>query len=189
MTGMRDTLVAALWLALPVILGGIGHVVVIKLRLAPGLAALPLDFGLTLRGRRLWGDNKTVRGALAMPLLTAAAAAACDGLGLVDTTTARPPALLWGLLLGVGYILGELPNSALKRQLDIAPGAAAPGVRRRLFWLVDQVDSLLGIVVVTAIAGWPLSPPLVLTLIGVALVVHPAVAGLMVLLGLKSRVG
>ena len=30
--------------------------------------------------------------------------------------------LAYGLLLGVGTVVGELPNSLLKRQLDIAPG-------------------------------------------------------------------
>ena len=189
----------ALLMALPVVVGGLLHVAVIKLRWFPSLAAIPLDGGLRWRGRRLFGANKTLRGAVVMVTATALAAWVCAWLGA--WLGAGPPVLQvqqeqpvwWGALLGAGYILGELPNSAAKRQLDIEPGSAAPTTThpglRPLFWLVDQVDFLAGIVVVVAIAGHPLPAPVVGALVGVALVVHPLVAALMVGLGLKSRVG
>jgi hypothetical protein len=191
----------ALVLALPVIAGGVLHVVVIKLGWWRRLAAMPLDGGLTWRGRRLLGDNKTLRGALVMP-----AATALSSQTLAMALAALPPStrstwmalpvqlaspLWWGALIGLGYIIGELPNSFLKRQLDVAPGAAADGgrLRRALFWVIDQVDFLVGIVVVTAIAGVVIPAGVVAVLLGIALVVHPAVAALMVALGLKRRIG
>lgn len=186
-----EVLIGALVSALPVVLGGLVHIAFIKRRWLSSLAKRPLDGGLTVRGRRVFGDNKTVRGALVMIAATAVAAAVCAGFvgdhAVVVEQTASP--WWWGTLLGVGYILGELPNSFLKRQLDIAPGAPAPRGTRALFWVLDQIDCLLGIVVVTAVAGAPLPVPVALMLIGVALVVHPTLAALMVLLGLKTRVG
>lgn len=53
---------------------------------------------------------------------------------------------LLGLWAGLGFMLGELPNSFIKRQLDVEPGAAPPyGFRRYLFTVVDRVDSILGL--------------------------------------------
>ena len=53
-----------LWLALPIIAAGLVHLAVLKLDLLPGLRQLPLDGGRTFRGKRLFGDNKTWRGAV-----------------------------------------------------------------------------------------------------------------------------
>jgi len=191
---IMGTLLQALVMALPVVVGGLLHVAVIKLRWFPSLAAIPLDGGLTWRGRRLFGANKTVRGAVVMVAATALAAWACSHLGVGPPVlpVQHEQPLWWGALLGAGYILGELPNSAAKRQLGIEPGAAAPTTHpglRPLVWLIDQLDFLAGIVVVVAIAGHPLPAPTVAALVGVALVVHPLVAALMVMMGLKSRVG
>ena len=194
---LTTTAIQALFLALPVIVGGVLHVVVIKLRLLPSLAAIPLDAGLHVRGRRVFGDNKTLRGALVMPLSTALSSWALTT-ALTAWSSAPPWALpvqqtsplWWGALCGVGYIVGELPNSFLKRQLDIAPGAAASGtLSTMVFWCIDQVDFLAGIVVVAAVAGHVIPADVVVTLAVIALVVHPAVAALMVALGLKKRVG
>ena len=58
--------------------------------------------------------------------------------------------VLWGLLLGTGYIVGELPNSFAKRQFGISPGAAGQGAAGRAFWVVDQLDSLAGMLLFIA---------------------------------------
>jgi hypothetical protein len=185
----------ALWLALPVVLGGLTHVAVIRAGWLPGLA-VALDGGATLRGRRLLGDNKTLRGALVMIAATSAWTAAQWLAHRAGAAPWRwhpidPAELAWwkvGPLLGAGYILGELPNSALKRQLDIRPGGPARGGLRPLFWLLDQLDSAVGVLALLALV-W--SPPagIALALIAVCLVVHPAVAALMMMLGLKARIG
>src|SRR5450432_4214077 len=59
--------------ALPVIVGGGLHIAAIRIGLWPGLARVPLDGGLTWRGRRIFGENKTVRGAVVMVAATALA--------------------------------------------------------------------------------------------------------------------
>jgi hypothetical protein len=189
------TLVACgLWLALPVILAGAMHIFVIRRDLWPGLARVPLDGGATFRGRRVLGDHKTVRGAVVMAGATVAFAGAQAALGAC-WPAARALAfdhgthwLPWGLLLGIGYVVGELPNSFVKRQLDIRPGAAAPGLLAPLFWLADQLDSLVGVLCLMALV-WvpPVAVAAVLTVLTLA--VHPAMALVMVALGLKRRVG
>ena len=189
--------IAATWqialdVLLPVLLGGISHVVVIKRNVWPKLAALPIDAGLSVRGRRLFGANKTVRGLLAMPLATALSNVAyAEIFGAPSqpwNAAGASGAALWGGLLGLGYVLGELPNSALKRQLDVGPGFPARGRLGPLFWVLDQVDSLAGIALVAAWVA-PLPWTVLALLAALTLVVHPAVAWLMVLLGLKQRVG
>ena len=186
-------LLQALFFAAPVVVGGLVHIAFIKLRLLATLARVPLDAGLQLRGRRLLGDNKTLRGAVVMIAATAVAAWGCSFVGLGSALAVvveqRDRPLLWGALLGVGYILGELPNSFAKRQLDVAPGAPAPGGLRLFFWLLDQIDCLLGVIVVCALVGLPVPLPVAAMLLGVTLVLHPLIAGVMVLLGLKTRVG
>lgn len=188
--------VQALWLALPVIAGGALHIAVLRLGVLPGLAAVPLDGGVTLRGRRVLGENKTLRGALVM----VAATMLCAWVQAVVTERAewaralellefgRRHPFAWGALLGAGYIVGELPNSFLKRQLDIAPGARAPGGLGGVFWLADQLDSLFGVLVFMC-AVWVPPAAVVAWLAGITLVVHPAMALVMFALGLKSRVG
>jgi hypothetical protein len=53
--------------------------------------------------------------------------------------------VLVGLLIGLGTVLGELPNSFLKRQLDIAPGARRRSVGGVALAILDQGDLVLGI--------------------------------------------
>jgi len=185
-----------LWLALPVILGGAVHIAVIRRDALPALARIPLDGGLTMRGRRLFGDNKSVRGVVVMIGATVAATVLLDllargvpdlaALSFADAHAEHPVA--WGALLGTGYILGELPNSLVKRQLGIAPGAAAPGALRGVFWVADQVDSLVGILLLLSLV-WVPTPAVAFGLAAFTLAIHPAMAAVMVGLGLKQRVG
>lgn len=183
-----------LWLAVPVSLCGLVHLAVLKRDWLPALRRAPLDFGATWRGRRVFGANKTWRGAVVMIGGCAAFAVVYAWLDarVLHLPTAIPFAarhpFAWGALLGLGYIVGELPNSFLKRQLDIAPGAAGGGVAGRVFWVVDQLDSLAGILL-CVLPVW--HPPLALVAVGVGLmlVLHPVSAWIMVLAGLKDRVG
>jgi len=186
-------LVQVLWLVLPVILGGAVHIAIIKLNWFSGLARLPLDFNATFRGRRIFGANKTLRGVIIMTAATtffvfvqAWVSRQFGALSLIDFQQINP--VQWGVLMGIGYLLGELPNSFAKRQLDIPPGSAAPGSLRYVFWAVDQLDSLLGVLAMMCLV-WV--PPLqvVVLLVGATLLIHPLMAAAMLLLGLKSRIG
>jgi hypothetical protein len=192
----KVTIVRVLWLILPVILGGLIHILVIKLDPFRRAARVPLDLGFTLRGRRILGDNKSVRGALTMisacVIISVLQAAATNrfawpsGLQLIEFPAARP--VMWGVLLGAGYIVGEFPNSFIKRQLDIAPGEPGRGYYGLVFWLADQLDSMFGVLVFMCFV-W--QPPLlaIIYMILITLILHPAAALLMVSTGLKKRVG
>jgi CDP-diglyceride synthetase len=183
-----------LWLALPVIAAGLVHLAVMKLDLLPGLRLQPLDGGATFRGKRLFGDNKTWRGAVVTIGTMAVAAWALAQLSaccwplptLVPFAETHP--LAWGLLLGTGYIVGELPNSFAKRQLGISPGSAGQGTAGRAFWVVDQLDSLAGMLLFIA-PVWRPSLALLAAIVVIMLVAHPVSAWIMVLFGLKDRVG
>lgn len=196
MNEQPGALAQALWLALPVTLAGLTHVLAIERDVLARLATIRLDGGWQWRGRPLFGANKTLRGAIIMVGACVFWTAIIDGLqralGLDDSLRFIPRdqlgSLALGLMLGLAYIVGELPNSFIKRQLDIEPGAAAPGRVRRLFWLVDQLDSAIVILLFASIYRTP-SCAFVLALLGLTLAVHPTVAAIMVALGLKERIG
>ena len=183
-----------LWLALPVIAAGFVHLSVLKFDLLPGLRRLPIDGGATFRGRRLFGDNKTWRGAVVtISTMTLAALAlaelhdCCWRLPTLVPFAETHPAL-WGLLLGTGYIVGELPNSFFKRQIGIGPGESGSGFAGRVFWVIDQLDSLVGMLLFV-LPVWQPPLGLVALLVAVMLVAHPVSAWIMMLFGLKDRIG
>src|SRR5262245_32439132 len=84
----------------------------------------PMDFNLSFRGKRIFGTNKTIRG-LVVGVLVA-----------MFTAWILNQAIILGLLLGLGAILGDAVKSFFKRQIDVAPGNS---------WLFfDQIDYILG---------------------------------------------
>jgi hypothetical protein len=107
-----------------------------------------------MRGRRLFGDNKTYRGVAAVALGTAAGVALqvlLHHLGVARDVLLDyndPAVIALGLGFGAAAMLSELPNSLLKRQLGIAPGAAGGGLSRFFFYVLDQIDMLVGVWVV-----------------------------------------
>lgn len=191
-----QTLALALWIAFPVIVAGALHIAAIRLDVLPALARIPLDGGLTCRSRRIFGANKTLRGVVLMVLFTILAATAQAWLAeQADWARAITPRellaagpLKWGALLGLGYVTGELPNSFLKRQIDIAPGAPGAGILGPVFWITDQIDSLLGALIAMSFI-WIPPFPVIAAMLAVTMVVHPLAALGMVALGLKARVG
>ena len=135
----------------PLLLAALVHGVCLKYDLILFLKK-PLDFRLLFRGRRLLGDHKTWRG-LVIQIGGCFVGGVMQGwlqkLGLIphwlpflDYTELGP---LIGLLLGLGMTFGELPNSFLKRQLDIPPGQRKGGLLGALFLVWDQVDLAVGI--------------------------------------------
>jgi hypothetical protein len=185
----------ALWIAAPIVAAGLVHVAIIRLGWLASLAKRRLDFGGSLRGRPVFGENKTWRGAVVM----IAAAAGCvfgqvillgrwaGAQGFAPAEQLAHP-LAWGALAGAGYILGELPNSFAKRQLGVSAGAIAAGWGGAFFWIIDQVDSVGGVLVLLS-PLWTPTWPVAGALFGLTLLVHPLVALVMFCLGLKTRVG
>ena len=143
------------WAFLPTLGGALAHAPVLRYDLVPSLRR-PLDFGAAPGGTRLFGDNKTIRGSLAMAGGTLAATLLLHRL---EPYRARLPAplreagpLRHGALLGAAAVLGELPNSALKRRLGIGPGERAGAAVGVALALHDQADFVLG--------AWPLLAPI-----------------------------
>ncbi len=131
-----------LWVIAPVLGGYLAHAPVLRFDLLSRLAR-PIDGGATLGGRRVLGDNKTWRGAVVM---SAGVLAATLLLSLWPTCYRQWPAplhshrVLFGLLLALGFVAGELPNSFIKRQLDIEPGGRRTSPFGIVLAIVDQAD-------------------------------------------------
>ena len=131
------------WAFLPALGGALAHAPVLRLDLLGSLKR-PLDVGATLSGRPLFGANKTLRGALVMTGGTAAAAMMLARQPwfrerLPDGLRDAPPSV-YGLLLGAGVVLGELPNSFIKRRLDIVPGGRRGSPVGVAIAIYDQAD-------------------------------------------------
>ena len=188
-------LAQALIFALPFVLAGLIHIIVIKNNLLQSLADLPLDCGLKLRGQRVFGKNKTVRGALTMIvgvtfcILIQATIVhyfpSTAKFAVINYNHISP--LIWGLLLGIGCVVGELPNSFIKRQLKIAPGNQTTGIFKPFFWVIDQVDSLIGVLIFAGILWKPTYDMLILLFL-YTIIIHPIGALIMVSLGLKRSI-
>lgn len=145
---------------MPVILAGILNMFFVKTSLYQRLRT-PIDCGRTGKdGKRLLGDNKTWAGFFWMIVSAMISqviwGAVCEnwlqGWNYIYDyqTNAFLPNLLFGALFGLAYVLFELPNSFLKRRLDIPAGKTVSGGKGILFFLVDQVDSLFGVELVLA---------------------------------------
>jgi hypothetical protein len=134
---------SASWVLLPVLGAPAAHGPVLARDLFPRLKR-PVDGGRTFRGRRIFGDNKTVRGAIFMIGGPTVASVLLRRFGWyrrrLPPEIARADPALVGLLLGAGVFAGELPNSFLKRQLDIPPGGQRTDAVGIAISLVDQAD-------------------------------------------------
>jgi len=131
--------------ASPVILAAIFHMLVVKKNWFSKLR-YPLDHFNTFRGKRIFGNNKTYRGVLIMVVASIVFSYlyyncmnTCDSLlqyNLLDINTHS--FVFYGFIFGIGYIVGELPNSFYKRQHNVASGKADTV----LMHIIDQVDSV-----------------------------------------------
>jgi CDP-2,3-bis-(O-geranylgeranyl)-sn-glycerol synthase len=89
-----------------------------------------MDFGKSLPdGKRIFGDNKTVRGFLSGLIVGAI-------VGALEYLLFSKNLLPIALLASLGALSGDLVGAFLKRRLKIKPGGAFPGV--------DQLDFVLG---------------------------------------------
>jgi len=148
---VRD-LPGLLYLLLPLLGGAVASGLCIRFGWLRALAR-PIDGGRTLGGRPIFGPNKTLRGVLAVVIGNTLV------LGLQSAALHYAPAIrrvelfdygmvngwLVGLAVGTLAALAELPNSFLKRRLNIPAGQSGPGAMRALFYFVDQVDILAGV--------------------------------------------
>jgi hypothetical protein len=136
---MCELLLTALYLHIPIVIGGVLHMVVVSRQLWPQYAVPIYTPWL--------GANKTWRGMIAVPLLTAFGALClwpvntCLNLTILSQNLFA--LLSAGFLAGIGYVLAELPNSFIKRRLGIGAGEV-PTRGKYLVILADQLDSGIG---------------------------------------------
>lgn len=138
-----DTTLFALWFFLP---AGLANAAPVFANKIPGLNrwTTPIDMGLTYRGKRLLGDNKTWRG-FCFGVLVAFIAFGLQRLayqqfgwavhlsGPIDYTHVS----LWlGVLLGTGALAGDAIESFFKRQVGVPSGQS--------WFPFDQIDYIIG---------------------------------------------
>jgi CDP-diglyceride synthetase len=191
---VTDALARALFIIVAFVVAGIAHSAWLGSRLSTKLY-ISLDGGARIRGRRVFGDNKTVRGFVVMipaaaaafwVLFVAASSLAPSVAENLWPISARDYAVL-GAWAGLGFMLGELPNSFVKRQLDIAPGQTPRSpVWAVVSFVVDRIDSIVGMLIaVTIVAPTPWLTWVFVLLIGPA--IHLAFSVLLYRLGVKER--
>jgi CDP-2,3-bis-(O-geranylgeranyl)-sn-glycerol synthase len=189
-----DPLVCAIFLIVAFVLAGLLHSAWLRSSVSRRLM-IPLDAGATVRGRRVFGDNKTVRGFVVM-----VPAAAISFAALAGAMARLSPALaaaVWplsasgfaalGAWAGLGFMLGELPNSFVKRQLDIAPGDTPRGRGATVAgFVVDRLDSIVGMLAAVSLAApTPWMTWLYVLLLGPA--IHWSFSVLLYRIGVKAR--
>lgn len=181
------------YIIVPLVLAGMVQSVVPKKNWLPRLN-VPLDFGATLRGKEVFGSNKTWRGIFVMTTGTVVVVYIqtllynlefFKRLSLIDYSVYN-----WftvGVLLALGYLLAELPNSFIKRRLNIPPGKqSSRGLLMQYF--IDQADSCLGVAIVLLLF-FNFEPNIAFVVFFVGLVVHIIFDQTMYKLGVKKWPG
>lgn len=94
----------------------------------------PLDFKRKINNKRLFGDNKTIRGTLFIMV------------GALAVGLAEYPLFHYMLpvsvLLGIGTIVGDLIGSFIKRQMSLKPGRSLPVMDQYGFFIVAMLLAL-----------------------------------------------
>ncbi|MGN0395164.1 MAG: CDP-archaeol synthase [Coprococcus sp.] len=135
-----------------VIFGGIANMLFCKTAFYKRHNA-PIDFGKTYKNKRIFGENKTWIGFGGMILFCIIgqllSGFLCQEFSLENQlydhhTNTVGWNLALGAVFGFIYMLFELPNSFIKRRLEIKPGETT----NLFFFVFDQIDSLIGVMLV-----------------------------------------
>jgi len=106
----------------------------------------PLDFGKSWRGKRFFGENKTLRGFLGGIIFAigivylqflAFSFSTFREISLFNYSAINP--LIYGFLFGFGALTGDLIKSFFKRRLNIPQGKA--------WFPFDQIDYIVGTII------------------------------------------
>lgn len=122
-------------LYLPAMIANMAPVFATKYNLIPRLNTA-IDFGITIRGKRVLGENKTLRG-----FVVGICAAGITGALLFFVTRSVPynsffHALVYGATTGCGALAGDSVKSFFKRRMNMKPGE---------LWIpFDQIDFVIG---------------------------------------------
>jgi CDP-2,3-bis-(O-geranylgeranyl)-sn-glycerol synthase len=90
----------------------------------------PIDFGKKFfDGKPVFGQNKTFQGFFS-------GLAVGTAVGLVESAFSPEYPILFGFVLSLGALFGDLAGAFIKRRLGIAPGELLP--------IIDQADFIIG---------------------------------------------
>ena len=143
-------LFTAFWFFLPAGIANMTPVFVSKIPILKRFNQ-PIDFGLKIKGKRLFGAHKTIRGYLT-GIIFGILTANLQGLLYANNLSLRTNLLInyqeinltiLGFLLSFGSLFGDSIKSMFKRQLNIDPGKS--------WFPFDQLDYILGGIVISSI--------------------------------------
>lgn len=133
----------------------------------------PLDFGRNFKdGRRILGDGVTWKG-MVVGTLMGTIVGLLQGL-LVGNILFG---ILLGFLLGLGALLGDAAGSFIKRRINIGRGRPAP--------LLDQLDFVVGALVLSSLVFYPGLPIIIIALI-ISPILHLSANAISYALGMKN---
>ncbi len=183
---LLQIILTTFWLFSPAMIANSTPIVAAKL---PWLRDFnyPIDFFKTYRGIRIFGDHKTIRGMITGVLAALAVGALQNyiflnspalqdmlALDLVNATF-----LYFVLLTSVGALLGDMAESFVKRQLEIAPGKP---------WIpFDQTDFILGAILLS-ILSFRLNWEIYLCFIFIGIAMHLLASLAAYLTGLRKSI-
>jgi CDP-diacylglycerol--serine O-phosphatidyltransferase len=131
-----------------------------------------------------FGDNKTYRGIIALPILTGLLALLISyWFGPFEISLVYDAFVGFGL--GLAYILAELPNSNIKRKLGIANGTQSKKYKY-VQYFTDKADSLIGVLVFYFLAT-TISFGAILKLFCIGIVLHIGISQLLVFIKIKKK--
>lgn len=132
-------IIAILYIYSPAMVANTAPVFVSKVNALKSLNK-PIDLGSSFQGKRIFGDNKTIRGYVAGVI-----AAGIFGVVLSLFVDAKPfgsfmESLVYGVATGFGALAGDSVKSFFKRRVGIESGA---------LWIpFDQIDFVIGATII-----------------------------------------
>jgi CDP-2,3-bis-(O-geranylgeranyl)-sn-glycerol synthase len=138
-----ENILFVLWFFWP---AGVAILVPVLAARTPGLKSwnAPMDVGKTYRGKRIFGSNKTWRGFITGTIAGLAwflvqmwwyqQSTYVQSFSPLDYGQSN--ALLIGMMISIGALIGDAVGSFFKRQLDVAPGQS--------WFPYDQIDFIVG---------------------------------------------
>lgn len=159
---------------------------------------VPIDNNKKLSdGKRIFGDNKTWKGFIGYIIFNIIFAVIFGFIWKVlkleqmnffyiNHNNTLIYNLLIGFLLGLFYALFELPNSFIKRRLDIKPGKTNNSPSKYFFIFLDQADSIFGMAIVVWMF-YPIGIILYLFIVLIGAATHILINMLLYLLHLRRN--
>ncbi|MFA6422536.1 MAG: CDP-archaeol synthase [Candidatus Buchananbacteria bacterium] len=145
-----EALFKAIYFAAPAFFAGISPVILAGLRWFEFLN-FPVDFNKSLGGEYIFGNHKTWRGLIFAPIVGIVVAFIqylfYPSLQIISIVDYPNYWLAFGLLSGLGAIVGDLIKSFFKRRFKIASGKPWP--------FFDQIDAILGFLIFTYFIAKP----------------------------------